>query len=158
MTAPKGKDLRNLLPEDSISMPQVLNGHGFVLQPSSVKIFKPTGAPAYFYDVMTDDSTRIGVANLIVETDPQQVSEMGHVCARLLEKQHNAELLKQVAELLISHGSQLGLSKIRIVVPEHSKDSVQVCEAIDAMCERKYLERDGEKFAWFEYSTNSANA
>lgn len=155
MTAPKGKDLRNLLPEDHISMPQVLNGDGFVLQPSSVKVFKPTGAPAYFYDVITDDSARIGIANLIVETDPQQVSQIGHVCARLSENQHNAELLKQIAELLITHGSQHGLSKIRIVVPEHSKDSVQVCEAISTMCEREYLERDGEKFAWFEYSTNA---
>lgn len=154
MTAPTGKDLRDLLPEENIPLPQLLKGQGFELRPSSVKVFKPTGAPTYFYDVMTDDKTRVGVANLIVETDTSQVSEVGHVCARLLEEQHSAELLKQIAELLISHGHQCGLTNVRIVVPEQSETSVQVCGSINTICKYGYLERNSDKFAWFEYLSN----
>lgn len=154
MTAPRGNELRDLLADDVISPPKLLNGQGFQLRPSSVKVYKPTGAPAYFYDVMTDSNTRVGIANLILEKDSQQVSEIGHVCARLLEDQHSDELLKQVAELLISHGHECGLTEIRIVVPEQSEKSVNVCESISKICNKEYLERNGEKFVWFEYSAN----
>ena len=154
MTAPKGNELRDLLADDVISSPKVLNGRGFQLRPSRVKVYKPTGAPAYFYDVVTDDDTRVGIANLILEKDSQQVSDIGHVCARLSEEQHSTELLKQVAELLISHGHECGLTEIRVVVPEQSEDSVKVCESIGKICDKAYLDRDGEKFVWFEYSAN----
>ena len=157
MTAPKGNELRDLLPEDAISTPKLLNGQGFQLRPSRVKVYKPTGAPAYFYDVVTDSNTRVGIANLILEKDSQQVSEIGHVCARLSEDQDSMELLKQVAELLISHGHECGLTEIRVVVPEQSEKSVKVCESISKICNKAYLDRNGERFVWFEYSANGTS-
>ncbi|MFM0172556.1 hypothetical protein [Paraburkholderia sediminicola] len=154
MTAPKGNELRDLLPEDAFSTPKLLNGQGFQLRPTRVKVYKPTGAPVYFYDVVTDDNTRVGIANLILEKDSQQVSELGHVCARLSEDQDSVELLKQVGELLISHGHECGLTEIRIVVPEQSEKSVQACASIGKICNKAYLDRNGEKFVWFGYSAN----
>ncbi|MGE8364484.1 MULTISPECIES: hypothetical protein [unclassified Cupriavidus] len=154
MTAPAGNELRDLLADDAIPTPKLLNGQGFQLRPSRVKVYKPSGAPVYFYDVMTDSNTRVGIANLILEKDSQQVSEIGHVCARLLEDQYSTELLKQVAELLISHGHECGLTEICIVVPEQSEESVNVCESIGKICNKANLDRDGEKFVWFEYSAN----
>ncbi len=154
MTAPRGNELRDPLADDVISPPKLLNGQGFQLRPSSVKVYKPTGAPAYFYDVVTDDNIRVGIANLILENDSQNIYEIGHVCARLLEDQNSDELLKQVAELLISHGHECGLTEVRVVVPEQSDQSVNVCESISKICNKDYFERNGEKFVWFEYSPN----
>jgi len=151
MTAPKGNELRDVLPEDNIPPPKMLSGEGFEIRPSRVKVYKPTGAPAYFYDVFTDDNTRVGIASLILEQDPQQVSEIGHVCARLSEEHDNPELLKQVGELLISHGHQCGLSDIHIVVPEQSESAVTACESIGNTCNKAYFDRSGEKFVRFGY-------
>ncbi|WP_143136736.1 hypothetical protein [Burkholderia ubonensis] len=154
MTAPRGNELRDLLADETILTPKPLNGQGFQLLPSHVKAYKPTGAPVYFYDVVTDNNTRIGIANLILENDSQQVSEIGHVCARLLEDRHSIELLKQVGELLISHGQECGLTEIHIVVPEQSDKSVKACESISKIRKMMNFDRNGEKFVRFEYSVN----
>jgi hypothetical protein len=154
MTAPRGNELRDLLADEAFLTPKPLNGQGFQLLPSHVKVYKATGAPVYFYDVVTDTNGRIGIANLILEKDSQQVSEIGHVCARLLEDQHSMELLKQVGELLISHGHECGLIEIHIVVPEQSGESVKACESISKILEKANFDRNGEKFVRFEYSVN----
>lgn len=154
MTAPLASVLRDLIDEDAVLTPELLNGQGFQLRPSRVKIYKPTGAPVYFYDVMTDGNARIGIASLILEKDSQQVSEIGHVCARLLEDQHSVELLRQVAELLISHGRERGLTEVSIVVPEQSEGSVKGCESLSKISNRENFDRNGEKFIRFEYSIN----
>ncbi|WP_321965256.1 hypothetical protein [Paraburkholderia sp. J7] len=157
MTAPKGNELRDAVPADNILPPKILSGEGFEIHPSRVKVYKPTGAPAYFYDVFTDDNTRVGIASLILEQDPQEVSEIGHVCARLSEEHDNPELLKQVGELLISHGHQCGLSDIHIVVPEQSECAVTACESIGNTCSKAYFDRNGEKFIRFQYLTGGGD-
>ena len=103
---------------------------------------------------MTDNNVRIGIANLVLEKDAQQVSEIGHVCASLLEDQSSIELLKRVAELLISYGHECGITEIRIVVPEQSEQSIKACESISNICNMARLDRNGEKFVRFEYSIN----
>lgn len=83
MTVVRGTDLRDQLPGEAIAAPQILNGQGFTLRPRTVKVFKPTGAPVYLYDVMTDDPERVGIASLVLEPDTQQLLDVGHACANL---------------------------------------------------------------------------
>jgi hypothetical protein len=154
MTVVRGNDLRDLSPDESFSMPQILNGQGFELHPRSVKVFKPTGAPVYFYDVITDSPERVGIASLVLETDTSQVADVGHVCANLSESQPDTELLSRIAQRLISHGLENGLQTVRVVVPAQDEKSIQACVAQSNMCAQESLESDGKQFAWFEYSNS----
>jgi hypothetical protein len=43
----------------------------------------PTGAPAFFFDVVSDAGKKIGIANVIIETDPIRVASVGNLCAIL---------------------------------------------------------------------------
>ncbi|MHC8294357.1 hypothetical protein [Pseudomonas sp. LB3P58] len=155
MTVVKGNDLRELSADDVYSEPQVLNGLGFELHPQSVKIFKPTGAPVYFYDVFTDGPDRVGIASLVLEMDALQVADVGHACANLSESQTDPDLLSRIADRLISHGLESGLRTVRVVVPAGDEKSIQACLAQGNICAQECLESDGKQFVWFDYSNSS---
>ncbi|WP_166360326.1 hypothetical protein [Pseudomonas akapageensis] len=151
MTSPRGADLRDQLPGEIIAEPQILNGQGFTLQPQRVKVFKPTGAPVYFYDIMTDSPERVGIASLVLEPDSQQVVDVGHACANLAESQTEPGLLARVAEVLITHGYEQGLPSVRVVVPAEDAKAIEACEAQIGLCHREDNEYDGKQFACFHY-------
>lgn len=151
MTKLKGTDLRDPQPGEEIAPPQTLQGQGFTLQPREVKVFKPTGAPVYLYDIMTDATKRVGIASLALEPDFQQVEDVGHACANLAEDCTDPHLLTKVAELLIAHGYEQGLPSVRVVVPADYAQAVAACEAQDRLCHREVNEYDGKPFACFDY-------
>lgn len=157
MTSPIGADLRNPLPTESFPPAAPLAIDGVVLAPSAVKVFKPSGAPACFYDVVRDE-TRIGIANLILEPDSEKVSEVGHVCVRLLDSHADSDLLQQIAERLISHAHEQGLTDVCIVVPETSQESLQVCGSIPDLCKRNDLVLNGGRLVRFHYAESSYKA
>lgn len=152
MTKVRGTDLRDQLPGEDIATPQILYGQGFTLQPHTVKVYKPTGAPVYLYDVLTDDSPeRVGIASLVLEPDAREVVDVGHACANLAEGQTEPGLLARVAELLINHGYEQGLPSVRVVVPSDDAKSIDACEAQTGLCRREDNEYDGKQFACFDY-------
>lgn len=156
MTILKGSDLRDVLPHESFTEPEVLQGQGFTLQPRDMKVFKPTNAPVYLYDVHADGAGRVGIASLVLEADTSQVAGYGHACANLLESHPDPDLLQKVGDLLVSYGIQQGLPTVRIVVPEDDHKSIQACESLQNVCRQEELERDGQRFAWFEYSASES--
>lgn len=151
MTKVRGTDLRDPIPGEDITTPQILNGQGFTLQPRTVKVFKPTGAPVYLYDIMADAPERIGIASLELEPDSQQVIDVGHACANLAEDQTEPGLLARVAELLITHGYEQGLPSVRVVVPSEDAKSIEACKAQVGRCHREDSVYEGKHFACFEY-------
>lgn len=152
MTVVRGNDLRDVEPGESVEMPDALSGQGFELQPRTVKVFKPTGAPVYFYDVITDGPERVGIASLVLEKDPGQVADCGHACANLSEGQTDPDLLSRVATRLIAHGFEKGLPKVRVVVPAQDEKSKHACTAQTNMCAQDCFECDGKEFVGYDYT------
>ncbi|NUT78105.1 hypothetical protein HNO86_23980 [Pseudomonas sp. C1C7] len=151
MTVVRGTDLREKLADEDIAPPQILNGDGFTLQPRAVKVFKPTGAPVYLYDVLTDGPERVGIASLVLEPDSAQVADVGHACANLAEDQTDPGLLARIAEKLIAHGYEQGLPSVRVVVPSEDAKSIKACEAQPGTCRRQDNDYSGKQFACFDY-------
>ena len=127
MCMPERMFLREPLPEERQELPPELSGNGFRLIAHSQKIYLPTGAPAFFFDVLSDAGDKVGIANVIVEPDRTSVASVGNLCAMLSEECLNVELLSKVADTLIGYSFDAGLPEVLIVVPVAHAPSTEAC-------------------------------
>lgn len=131
MTSPARSLLRAPAPEEEIGLPARMVGEGFQIAARSQKTFVATGAPVVFFDVLSDDGERIGMANAILEPHAAAVAGIGHVCVTLSEAHASAELLTQVADVLVDYAFDSGVPEVMIVVPQSHADSVEACCRLD---------------------------
>jgi len=131
MTSPARSLLRAPAPQEEIGLPARMVGEGFQIAARSQKTFVATGAPVVFFDVLSDDGERIGMANAILEPHAAAVAGIGHVCVTLSEAHASAELLTQVADVLVDYAFDSGVPEVMIVVPQSHADSVEACCRLD---------------------------
>jgi len=123
--------LRDPALEEKIDLPPRMVGEGFQIAARSQKTYIATGAPVVFFDVLSDDGDRIGIANAILEPRADAVAGVGHVCVTLSEEHASAELLTQIADVLVDYAFDSGLPEVMIVVPGSHSDSVEACCRLD---------------------------
>ena len=131
MTSPARSLLRAPAPGEEIVLPDRMVGEGFQIAARSQKTYAATGAPVVFFDVLSEDDERIGIANAILEPRSDAVAGIGHVCVTLSEAHASAELLTQVADVLVDYTLQSGVPEVMIVVPQSHADSVEACCRLD---------------------------
>ncbi|MBT2336420.1 hypothetical protein J7E49_21220 [Variovorax paradoxus] len=131
MTSPARSLLRTPAPEEQIDLPARMVGEGFQIAARSQKTYVATGAPVVFFDIVSDDGNRIGIANAILEPRADAVAGIGHVCVTLSEEHASVELLTQIADVLVDYALESGLSEVMIVVPGSHSDAVEACCRLD---------------------------
>lgn len=131
MTSPARSLLRTPAPGKEIDLPARMVGEGFQIAARSQKTYVATGAPVVFFDVLSDNGERIGIANAILEPRSEAVAGIGHVCVTLSEAHASVELLTQVADVLVDYALDSGLREVMIVVPQSHADSVEACCRLD---------------------------
>ncbi|SEK10355.1 MULTISPECIES: hypothetical protein [unclassified Variovorax] len=149
MTSPARSLLRAAALEEEIDLPARMVGEGFQIAARSQKIYIATGAHVVFFEVFSDDGERIGIANAILEPRAEAVSGIGHVCVTLSEQRSNAELLAQIADVLVDYAVEAGLTEVMIVVPASHADSVEACCRLDPLsCAATRISQDVEGQAY----------
>lgn len=131
MTSPARSLLRTPKPEEEIGLPASMVGEGFQIAARSQKTYVATGAPVVFFDVLSEDGQRIGMAHAILESRADAVAGIGHVCVTLSEEHASVELLTQIADVLVDYAFEAGLPEVMIVVPQSHADSVEACCRLD---------------------------
>jgi hypothetical protein len=127
MTRAAGYELRDLISNEIIALPPTIPGEGFTLVPHAQKIYTPSGAPVILFNVVSDSHGRIGIANLILESDATKVRHVGHIGVSFAQEHLDVELLTRVGRALLSQAFTSGISTARIVVSASDHISVQAC-------------------------------
>lgn len=157
MCTPGAWALRPPSQDEEQALPENLIGDGFNIIAQYQRIYKPSNAPAFFFDVLADDGERIGIANLIMEPDKTKVAAVGHLCATLSEKHSDATLLYKVARLLRDYQFEVGYPEVLIVIPTAHIPSVEACILLKPIDTVSTQTEDGKEGRAYTYAPAAAS-
>jgi len=133
MTKVLGTDIRDPEGDEPYVRPEKLAIKDYMLSPTGIKIFKPSGAPVHFFEILSPDGTKIGRASAILEPDTEKVKHVGQVCVTVAESHSSAQLMAEVGLCLARHCKEHGVSTIRFVVPKKAAAAVDACKIAGAI-------------------------
>lgn len=124
MSSPAERLLRFTNASDILEQIEPIRSDGFSLVHTASKIYEPSQAPMYIFDIEDPSGNTIGKIHTILEKDVEKVRECGQICGYMLKDKKDPALLARAAIELESFSAERGVTELRYVIPEDCQESL----------------------------------